>query len=169
MTEAEIRRMEEMVVVARDLLEERPDDIWLRKGLTVMQSELDKIKNKNVSNNTKVKGNDMKTKKSKKLSEFKNWDLYLINVFLLFAYIPIYCVLSMVLPIHSDNTTFYASGILFILATTLIPIHKLMEKYLSNNHVVKNKILPNMELAHGITIITALLCFGYWMLNLTNW
>ena len=163
MSESEIRRMEEMVIVAHGLLEERPDDVWLRRGLHVMQTELNKVKNVN------TKGNVMKKEKSKKLTEFKNWDLYLVNLFIIFAFIPIYCVLSMVLPIHSDNTTFYASGFLFMLATIIIPTHKLIEKYLKNNSVVKNKILPNIELAHGISLITALLCFAYWMLTLTNW
>jgi hypothetical protein len=106
----------------------------------------------------------MKNKKQKWTLNFKDWDLYVTNVFLIFPFIPIYCILSVLLPIHSDNTAFYASGILFMVATILLPVEKIMQKYFSNN-----KILPNMPIIHGSTIILSLLSFAYWMLTLTNW
>lgn len=159
MKKTDIERLEEMIAVGKILLEERPDDSWLRRGIGVMQAEVNKLKG--IPNKVETK---MKNKKQKWTLNFKDWDLYVTNVFLIFPFIPIYCILSVLLPIHSDNTTFYASGILFMIATILLPVEKIMQKYFTNN-----KILPNMPIIHGSTIILSLLSFAYWMLTLTNW
>lgn len=162
MLKADNQKLEEMVDVAQVLLKERPDDVWLRRGLHVMQAELNKVKGiPNIIKNTEVK---MEKKNKKFTLNFKDWDLYITNIFLIFPFIPIYCILSVLLPIHSDNTTFYASGILFMLATILLPVEKIMQKYFSDH-----KILKNMPIIHGSAMILSLLFFAYWMLTLTNW
>lgn len=159
MKKSEIEHLEEMIAVGQDLLKERPNDSWLRRGIGVMQAEVNKLKG--IPNKVETK---MKNKKQKFTLNFKDWDLYITNIFLIFSFIPIYCVLSVLLPIHSDNTAFYASGILFMVATILLPVEKIMQKYFSDH-----KILQNMPMIHGVTILSSLLFFAYWMLTLSNW
>jgi len=159
MKKTDIEHLEKMITVGQDLLKEYPDDSWLRRGIGVMQSEVNKLKG--IPNKVDAK---MQNKKEKWVLDPKKWNLYTTNFVLMLSFIPIFCILSVVLPIHSDNVAFYVSEILFMFATILIPIEKLMRKYFSNN-----KILPNIPIIHGVSIILSLLFFAYWMLTLSNW
>lgn len=88
-----------------------------------------------------------------------------INSMLLAPFLITFCILSVILPFQSDNTLFYISGSLFLLATILIPISELT---VNNIHSINKKYRVHkiLESTHSISIILAIILFIIWCLNL---
>jgi hypothetical protein len=93
-------------------------------------------------------------------------DLYAANLILIVPFVIIFSVLSILLPTFSDNSLFYTSEMLFMLATTLIPINIFLSKKFSNNKRVTEKIYPFLEFTHIFSLITAIVTFSFWFLGL---
>lgn len=92
---------------------------------------------------------------------------YKINSTLLFPFLVTCAVLSIVLPFHSDNTYFYLSVVLFILATLLIPSTELITKKIRGLNK-KIKVYRFLEWAHSLSLIGAIIFFLIWILGLSN-
>jgi hypothetical protein len=39
------QKLEQMIEVAKQIIKENPDDVWVRKGLEEMQKEVDRLNN----------------------------------------------------------------------------------------------------------------------------
>jgi hypothetical protein len=90
---------------------------------------------------------------------------YKMNSILLAPFLITFCILSVILPIQSDNTLFYVSGTLFLLSTVLIPINHLVMNNIDNMEK-KYTIHKIFESIHSISLILAITLFLIWFLNL---
>jgi hypothetical protein len=93
-------------------------------------------------------------------------ELYKVNATLIIPFFVVYAVLSILLPFHSNNTSFHASGILFLISILVIPIDKTITEKYGNKFLVVDKIHTFLEFAHIFTLIAAIISFSSWILNL---
>lgn len=92
---------------------------------------------------------------------------YKINSTLLFPFLLTCATLSIILPFHSDNTYFYLSTTLFIVATLLIPISEILTKKVKGLRK-KYKVYQILEWTHSLSLIGAIIFFLIWFLSLSN-
>jgi hypothetical protein len=95
-------------------------------------------------------------------------ELYKVNATLILPFLVVYAVLSILLPFHSNNTSFHASGILFLTSILVIPIDKIITEKCGNNFVVVHKIHTFLEFVHIFSLIASIIAFSSWILNLCN-
>lgn len=92
---------------------------------------------------------------------------YKINSTILIPFLITCCVLSIILPIHSDNTYFYLSGVSFIVATLMIPLSQILTTKVSGLRK-KIKVYRIIEWIHSLTLIAAIIFFLLWFFELSN-
>lgn len=90
---------------------------------------------------------------------------YKLNSTLLFPFLATCAVLTLVLPISTDNTYFHASVVLFIVSTLSIPLSQLVLKKVKGL-TKKFKVHRYFEIFHSLTLIFAMVSFLVWILNL---
>jgi hypothetical protein len=104
--------------------------------------------------------------------------MYKFNIALIIPFIVLYAILSVVLPIHTDNTLFYLSGGLFMLSTIMIPVNKLIglisiRQAFSRGTRTFFHPLPYVPQIYNIIHVAALLLgiilFSIWLLTLSSW
>lgn len=91
---------------------------------------------------------------------------YKVNSSLLIPFLIVCSVLSIILPIHTDNTFFHLSGVLFIISTLIIPLSQVLTKKVKGLSK-KFKLYKILEWTHSITLIAAILFFLLWFVQLS--
>lgn len=93
-------------------------------------------------------------------------ELYKVNATLIVPFLVVYAVLSILLPFHSNNTSFHASGILFLVSILVIPLDKFITERYSDMFLVVNKIHTFFEFVHIFSLMGAIISFSSWILTL---
>ena len=93
-------------------------------------------------------------------------ELYKVNATLIVPFLVVYAVLSILLPFHSNNTSFHAAGILFLISILVIPLDKFITERYSTSFLVVNKIHPFFEFVHILSLMGAIISFSSWILTL---
>ena len=90
---------------------------------------------------------------------------YKLNSALILPFLATCAVISVVLPISTNNTYFYVSVVSFILATLSIPLNQLILRKVRGLSK-KFKINDYFEVFHSLTLIFAMVSFLIWILHL---